>query len=332
MLGDLWHFPFWAEVWGTAAAWFGVLGTLASVGTAAFYYVKGQRREAKAQAHHVTFVHRHWTKDEYHAKVFNFSDESIFDVTPWQALKLFGEVVADECRKKRRALTTDEVQSLREEWNKLHGGTTYVQSLEGGHIKPGESKDVVFKGARNAMERYWIGFQDSMARSWTLELDTNEPQRIFDREYNRWNISRHWKKYRQDRQRRRQLRQWGHGHPETLTLAPSYVAPTIARKGWAEPRPERCPNGHELGAGRVLVGSQHCDCMRTHRTHTCRERAPPRTRRRWVRRAVGTNSMSGRRFRGKRKPRPVRPAGFASSLAHRARARWRLLHMPPALA
>jgi hypothetical protein len=42
------------------------------------------------------------------------------------------------------------------------------------------------------------------------------------------------------------------------------------RKGWVERRPERCPNGHELRGGQVLVGTLHCDCMRTHRTHTCR--------------------------------------------------------------
>ena len=41
------------------------------------------------------------------------------------------------------------------------------------------------------------------------------------------------------------------------------------RKRWAEPAPKRCPNGHPLRGGLVLVGTQHCDCMRTHRTHTC---------------------------------------------------------------
>ena len=37
------------------------------------------------------------------------------------------------------------------------------------------------------------------------------------------------------------------------------------RKGWAEPAPKRCANGHELRGGTCLVGTQHCDCMRTHR-------------------------------------------------------------------
>ena len=42
------------------------------------------------------------------------------------------------------------------------------------------------------------------------------------------------------------------------------------RKGWAEPMPKRCANGHELRGGTCLVGTQHCNCGRTHRTHTCR--------------------------------------------------------------
>jgi hypothetical protein len=40
--------------------------------------------------------------------------------------------------------------------------------------------------------------------------------------------------------------------------------------GWAEPAPTHCPNGHDLGPGRVLVGSQVCSCeIHHHRTHTC---------------------------------------------------------------
>ena len=42
------------------------------------------------------------------------------------------------------------------------------------------------------------------------------------------------------------------------------------RKGWQEIPPKHCANGHELRGGTVLVGTQHCDCWRTHRTDTCR--------------------------------------------------------------
>jgi hypothetical protein len=42
------------------------------------------------------------------------------------------------------------------------------------------------------------------------------------------------------------------------------------RKGWQEIPPKRCANGHELRGGTCIVGTQHCKCGRTHRTHTCR--------------------------------------------------------------
>jgi hypothetical protein len=42
------------------------------------------------------------------------------------------------------------------------------------------------------------------------------------------------------------------------------------RKGWQEIAPTHCGNGHELRGGTCLVGTQHCICGRTHRTHTCR--------------------------------------------------------------
>lgn len=41
---------------------------------------------------------------------------------------------------------------------------------------------------------------------------------------------------------------------------------------WIALPPERCPHGHPLGAGRVLVGHQPCGCGRHgHTTWCCRE-------------------------------------------------------------
>jgi hypothetical protein len=42
-----------------------------------------------------------------------------------------------------------------------------------------------------------------------------------------------------------------------------------------EPSPDRCPVGHRLGPGQVLIGWMPCDCARErepwgHRTWTCR--------------------------------------------------------------
>jgi hypothetical protein len=43
--------------------------------------------------------------------------------------------------------------------------------------------------------------------------------------------------------------------------------------GWREPRPPaQCPVGHQLGPGRVLIGTRHCTCEeRLHRSATCNE-------------------------------------------------------------
>ncbi|WP_139169836.1 hypothetical protein [Mycolicibacterium fluoranthenivorans] len=46
----------------------------------------------------------------------------------------------------------------------------------------------------------------------------------------------------------------------------------LVRRGpgrWAERSPTHCPNGHELGPGRTLVGWRPCMCG-GHRTWTCR--------------------------------------------------------------
>src|SRR4029077_19262892 len=46
------------------------------------------------------------------------------------------------------------------------------------------------------------------------------------------------------------------------------------RKGWEEIPPKHCANGHELRAGAVLVGTQHCQCGRSHRTQPDLRRYP----------------------------------------------------------
>lgn len=47
---------------------------------------------------------------------------------------------------------------------------------------------------------------------------------------------------------------------------------TRTSRGWVESAPKSCPNGHDLGPGQVLVGSQVCSCeIHHHRTHACRQ-------------------------------------------------------------
>jgi hypothetical protein len=40
---------------------------------------------------------------------------------------------------------------------------------------------------------------------------------------------------------------------------------------WMVRPPERCPRGHQLGAGRVLVGHQPCSCRGGHTSWFCLE-------------------------------------------------------------
>lgn len=182
MWGDLWTFPFLASVWGTVSSWFGVLGTVISIGTAAFYYVRNLRREEHAQARHVTFVSRSWNADRYSAVVYNLSDESVFDVSPSQQRVLRFRDVLERVSQQEGRVSDARIEELRTEWRGASGGIFQVQSDESGHVKPGEHKDIVFRGPRSFAQSYTISFRDAMARHWQLELDTVEPVRIRDQD------------------------------------------------------------------------------------------------------------------------------------------------------
>ncbi|MHA7662386.1 hypothetical protein [Mycolicibacterium sp. HS_4_1] len=208
---ELWQVPFHVEVWGTVANWFGAFGTVISVGTAAYFYVANLRREEKAQALHISFDTEHRTADKIVARVHNFSDESIFDVTPVQARRhSFRDVLAHERSRRRRILTAAEVDELRTRWSKVSGGILQGQSLDSGHVKAGEFKDVTFFGSRFPAEEYSIEFRDSMARTWKIELDRNVPERVEDNHENCpwWHVFVHLTCFRKNRQEHREIERW----------------------------------------------------------------------------------------------------------------------------
>lgn len=62
MWGDLWEYPFHAATWGTVAEWVGSLLTGLGVLAAAIYYIYDKRVGAKAQARHIAFVRKGWTR------------------------------------------------------------------------------------------------------------------------------------------------------------------------------------------------------------------------------------------------------------------------------
>ena len=211
MWGELWDYPFNPAVWGTVAAWVGSQLTGVGVLAAAIYYIYDKRVGDKAQARHVTFVHKHWTSDHYYAVVHNFSDESIFDVTPHQGRKFFRDVVADQYRKYGQPPTDVQIYMLRDTWAYTSGGIVQVQSAESGHVRPGDSKDITFEGPRSPTQVYWVEFRDSMARTWTLELDSREPHRgssQVERVYTWKDFPLHRKEYLAYRKKEKNINRW----------------------------------------------------------------------------------------------------------------------------
>lgn len=47
--GDLFHYPFLVQVWGTVADWFAAVGTVAAVATAAGYYINDKRADRREE-------------------------------------------------------------------------------------------------------------------------------------------------------------------------------------------------------------------------------------------------------------------------------------------
>lgn len=176
MLGELWRFPFEPQVWGNVAEWAGAIGTVSAAFAAVWIYKNSVRREQRAQAHHVSFIGGHYDKktDTFHAHVNNFSDQPIFEVTPIQNRKPFREVIFHEYEIGRRPTTT-QITELRGRWEETRGGTFQVLSVEGGKVKPGETKDVTFKGTRSVAGSYSVQFRDSLGQTWNLELDEGKP-------------------------------------------------------------------------------------------------------------------------------------------------------------
>jgi hypothetical protein len=142
--------------------------------------------------------------------VHNFSDESIFDVTPHQGRKLFRDVVADEYRKYGQPPTDVQIYMLHDMWANPLAGIVQVQRTESGHVRPGDSKEVTFRGRANPTQNYWIEFCDSMARSWAVQLDTREPQRIhhYGRVYTWKDFPLHRKEYLAYRKKEKSIDRW----------------------------------------------------------------------------------------------------------------------------
>src|SRR5690349_5423817 len=75
--GDLAHFPFWAEVWGTAGQWVSGLATSGAMITAASVFAVDLHRKRRAQAVSVVA----WptmAQNHYVINMHNYSDLPVF--------------------------------------------------------------------------------------------------------------------------------------------------------------------------------------------------------------------------------------------------------------
>ena len=78
--GELWHYPFWVEVWGTAGQWVGVIGTSSAAIAAAYYYANDKRIDAKTQAGLVRVEFKALESDKAVVLINNYSEGPILHV------------------------------------------------------------------------------------------------------------------------------------------------------------------------------------------------------------------------------------------------------------
>jgi hypothetical protein len=94
--GDLWHYPFWADVWGTAAEWAGAIATGGAFAIAAAVYIHDANltRSAQAKLIHARILGEP-IGEAVRVYVENYSSNSVFflqielrRIHLWKAVKL----------------------------------------------------------------------------------------------------------------------------------------------------------------------------------------------------------------------------------------------------
>ena len=249
-LGDLWHFPFRADVWGTGAAWFGAVGTVVSVGLAVYFYRNNQLQEQKAQARHIVFSEANDYADSVKLYVSNFSDESIFDITVGKTYEhTFRSVVENQCRRQAHEhffdpdpdqvsiLPEDEVERLRDNWttHRRIGSELIVQPFTEGHLKAGKTKEFLWHEPYDFTARYWLRFRDSMARKWEYTLGDPEPTQLAWEPCKWWHIFMHPRCYLEQRKKRQSFETWLDRCAAPPTV-PNKRPPAIPQRDEDDPR------------------------------------------------------------------------------------------------
>ncbi|ANW65098.1 hypothetical protein BCA37_17215 [Mycobacterium sp. djl-10] len=84
--GELWDFPFEADIWSSVWSGVGAIGTTSAVGITAYFYFRDQAEKNAAQARLVRFtMEGSGIASRY--EITNNSDSSIYDVMLWWDLR-----------------------------------------------------------------------------------------------------------------------------------------------------------------------------------------------------------------------------------------------------
>ncbi|WP_280835523.1 hypothetical protein [Mycolicibacterium frederiksbergense] len=173
-LGDLWHYPFHADVWGTASDWFSGFATGIAALIAAVAYAIGRRQEKWAQASLIYFE----LSGQYY--VYNRSDKPIVGVrvvpknrSLWSAAQsgnysgavVFGgpTIAAFPSHEFYRAA------------KKSHGKRMPKAAIESYmfaiKIDPGQSSSVGLEWVTIAGHKSYIEFRDVYGRDWQYDIE-----------------------------------------------------------------------------------------------------------------------------------------------------------------
>lgn len=166
--GDLWHFPFWADVYGTFAAWLGAALTGGALFVASLVYRRDSNlaRDAQAKKIHARVVDP-TDFDKAVVHVDNYSEAAIFDIGVLYEKILWREVDLDhfDYGADGEVIPTS-VSTTYRKWKKTASPITYRDSAAWS-IAPGARLD---QGVTrfNEFQIVSVSFQDIKGQPWIL--------------------------------------------------------------------------------------------------------------------------------------------------------------------
>jgi hypothetical protein len=197
--GDLAHFPFWADVWGNAAAWASGSVSSAALVAGATYYVLDRRQDNRSQASLVSVRNT----AAIQVAITNHSDKTIVNVT-----------VAAKILSLRKAATLGEFQQVvifggptvaafpshdfyrnaKTVIKQMKGKTAELTAkLDAEEIQGGKEGSVQVPGLLTGGVLFYVTFRDAQGRDWSIEVSSNKLRQIRRRRHPlRWARSKLW--------------------------------------------------------------------------------------------------------------------------------------------